>query len=34
MLLGFTKSSDCVLFSGIVVLEIENQNKKEEEPVR
>ena len=34
MLLGFTKSSDCVLFSGLVDLEIENRNEKDEEPVR
>ena len=33
MLLGFTKSSDCVLFSGLVDLEIENWNEKDEEPV-
>ena len=34
MLLSFTKSSDCVFLSGLVDLEIENRNKKDEEPVR
>ena len=34
MLLSFTKSSDCVFLSGLVDLEIENWNEKDEEPVR
>ena len=29
-----TNSSNCVLFSGLVDLEIENRNEKDEEPVR
>ena len=34
MLLSFTKSSDCVFLSGLVDLEIENRNEKDEKPVR
>ena len=34
MLLSFTKSSDCVFLSGLVDLEIENWNDKDEKPVR
>ena len=33
MLLSFTKSSDCVFLSGLVDLEIENRNEKDEKPV-
>ena len=33
MLLSFTNSSDCVLFSGLVDLEIENRNEEDKEPV-